>query len=92
MSEFNYCALNKVYPGWVKLETHIQAYSKLESSFPFWQDIHDYYHRIRQGSWRDRVDKQLLLVYIVAFKLTLVYYSIQLSLEDATLCENYILE
>jgi hypothetical protein len=82
MSEFNYCALNKVYPGWVKLETHIQAYSKLESSFPFWQDIHDYYHRIRQGSWRDRVDKQLLLV----------YYSIQLSLEDATLCENYILE
>jgi hypothetical protein len=56
MSKSNYCALNKVYLAWIKLNGHLEQYSKPELG-PFWRDIYDYFHRIGSGGWRDRIEK-----------------------------------
>jgi hypothetical protein len=69
MSESNRAGLNKVYPRWIKLNSHLQQFRE-PGSFSWWQDVDAYCNRIGQGGWQDRIDKQLLPIHLVAYLLT----------------------
>jgi hypothetical protein len=59
--------LAQVYPRWKAIYDHIKEASTLGGAFS--EDIYDYFHRVGVGGWANRMEKQLLPVYIVAFLL-----------------------
>jgi hypothetical protein len=48
MSESNASGLNKVYPRWIQLNSHMQRFRQ-EGSGPWWKDINEYCNRVGQG-------------------------------------------
>jgi hypothetical protein len=67
MSESNRYMPTTIYPRWKAIYNHIKEYSALGGAFS--NDIYEYRHRAGVGGWQDRIDKQLLLIHIVAFLL-----------------------
>ena len=91
MSESNKTSLNKVFPQWIDLQSHISKYSQPGSS-PWWEDIKAYKERVGTGGWEDRMRKQLLPVHLAAYMLTPANREMELTPKFMQELEDYILE
>ncbi len=66
MSESNRASLAKVYPRWLKIDSHFRQ-NQLPHSGPWWYDLQQYCARIGPGSWESRMKKHLLPIHLAAY-------------------------
>jgi len=65
MSESTHSSLDKVYPRWLQIHTHLDEISK-EGSSPWAHEVKAYMTR-RASGWNERLEKQVVAVHLVAY-------------------------
>jgi hypothetical protein len=65
MSESTHSTLDKVYPRWVQIQSHLNMLSQLGLN-PWVHEVAAYMRRGASG-WIERTEKQIVPVYIVAY-------------------------
>ena len=90
MSKSNHSTLSKVYPRWITLDSHFQAFRKAGSG-TWWQEINNYYERVRRGRWNFRMEQQLLPIYFVAYMLLPQNHAVILGDRFMKMVDDFIL-
>jgi hypothetical protein len=89
MLESNHATLAKVYPRWISLNSHFYNICQPANSSPWANDISTYLAQ-KESGWGERMDKQLIAIYIVAFILTPINYTHRLTPVYQQMVQEYI--